>query len=118
MRGRTRDGRRACLAQEELIDRMRAASPPPALDDMETDANGDGIPDGGWYNGYNAKLIAEGGAVGPHFVRFESTRPGRAATLSRGFGLDGKKIGAIKLGLWVRRATSSSESAREPSPNR
>ena len=47
--------------------------------------------------------MAEGGAVGPHFVRFEcKNRPGVPATLSRAFGIDGKKTGAIELGIWVR----------------
>src|SRR4051794_28269420 len=37
---------------------------PPKLDDMETDANTDGLPDG-WYNARDAKLVATGGQVGP-----------------------------------------------------
>jgi hypothetical protein len=90
---------RAQEGQEELIVR----TPPPALDDLETDANHDGFPDG-WYNAQGAKLMAEGGAVGPHFVRFESNRPGRLTTLSRAFGIDGKTTGAIELGLWVRQS--------------
>ena len=45
---------------------------------------------------------AKGGAVGPHFVRFECTRRGRPARLSRAFGVDGRKTGAIILGLWIQ----------------
>ena len=37
------------VGQEELSRTPR----PPALDDMETDANGDGVPDG-WYNARDA----------------------------------------------------------------
>ncbi|MFI5457121.1 MAG: hypothetical protein ACHRXM_16875 [Isosphaerales bacterium] len=92
-------GLRACSAQEELIER----SGPPALDNMEVDANKDGVPDG-WYNARDAKIMTEGGAVGPHFVRLECTLPGRPARLSRAFGIDGRKTGAIVLGLWIRQS--------------
>ena len=68
---------------------------------MEKDANKDGVPDG-WYNARDAIWEAKGGAVGPHFVRFECTRRGRPARLSRAFGVDGRKTGAILLGLWTR----------------
>ena len=85
------------MAQDVRIERPG----PPALDDMETDANKDGLPDG-WYNGRDAVLMAEGGYVGPHFVRFESTKPGRPSRLSLAFGIDGRKIEAIILGLWIR----------------
>ena len=90
-------GGRSCFAQEELIERTG----PPALDDMEADANQDGVPDG-WYNARDALWMAEGGKIGPHFVRLECTRPGRPARLSRAFGIDGRKTSAIRLGLWVR----------------
>jgi len=90
-------GFQAGFAQEELIERPG----PPALDNMELDDNKDGVPDG-WYNARDATIIAEGGAVGPHFVRFECTQPGRPARLSRAFGVDGRKTGAILLGLWIR----------------
>src|SRR5207302_7960962 len=74
---------------------------PPALDDMESDANQDGVPDG-WYNARDAVWMGEGGYVGPHFVRFQGTKPGRPSRLSRAFGIDGRKAEAILLGLWVR----------------
>ena len=48
--------------------------------------------------------MAEEGKVGPHFVRFECSRPGRLTTLSRAFGIDGKKAEAIELGIWVRQS--------------
>ena len=88
---------RSCFAQEELIERPG----PPPVDDLETDENKDGIPDG-WYNARDAKWMTEGGAAGPHFVRFECTQPGRPARLSRAFGVDGRKTEAIVLGLWIR----------------
>jgi hypothetical protein len=78
---------------------VRAA--PPKLDDFESDKNKDGVPDG-WYNLRDAKIMAEGGAVGPHFLRFECSKQGRPARLSRAFGVDGRKHEAIVLGLWVR----------------
>jgi len=89
----------ACSAQEELIERPG----PPAIDNMELDDNRDGVPDG-WYNARDAKIVTEGGAVGPHFVRLECTQPGRPARLSRAFGVDGRKTGAIVLGLWIRQS--------------
>jgi hypothetical protein len=46
--------------------------------------------------------MTEGGVVGPHFLRFECSRPGRPARLSRAFGVDGKTYEAMNLGLWVR----------------
>ena len=55
--------------QEELIVRPG----PPAVDNLETDANNDGIPDG-WYNARDVKWMNEGGAAGPHFVRFDVRR--------------------------------------------
>ena len=70
---------------------------PPALDDFETDANRDGVPDG-WYNARDVTLIAEGGKVGPHCLKFEVRKPGRPARLSRAFGLDGRKHEAIIIG--------------------
>ena len=87
--------------------RTRAEEPeierpgPPPLDDFETDANNDGIPDG-WYNLRDATLVTEGGVVGPQFLRFENKKPGRPARLSRAFGVDGRKAEAIVIGFWVR----------------
>ena len=74
---------------------------PPRLDDFETDKNKDGVPDG-WYNLRDARLVPEGGVVGPQFLRFECDKPGRPARLSRAFGVDGRKYEAIIVGLWVR----------------
>ena len=66
-------GPRPRLRQDELIERTG----PPALDDLETDANKDGVPDG-WYNARDVSWVAEGGAIGPHFLRFAATpRAGR-----------------------------------------
>ncbi|WP_169974349.1 hypothetical protein [Tautonia rosea] len=75
---------------------------PPALDDFETDTDGDGTPDG-WYNLRDAILIPEGGVVGPTVLRFEADQPSRPARISRGFGVDGRQTEALILGLWVRR---------------
>jgi len=83
--------------QEALIERPG----PPAADNLEIDANKDGIPDG-WYNARDMQWLSEGGVAGPHFVRFESSKPGRPARLSRAFGVDGAKTEAIVIGLWVR----------------
>ena len=87
----------AAMGQEPEIERPG----PPALDEMEKDSNKDGVPDG-WYNARDAIWEAQGGAVGPHFVRFECTRRGRPARISRAFGVDGRQTQAIILGLWTR----------------
>ena len=90
---------RSCFAQDELIERTG----PPPVDNLEIDENKDGVPDS-WYNARDARWMAEGGApgAGPHFIRFECTRPGRPARLSRAFGVDGSKTEAIVLGFWIR----------------
>jgi len=85
------------LAQEPEIERPA----PPAVDDLEQDANKDGIPDG-WYNARDAIWEAKGGIVGPHYVRFACTQRGRPARLSRAFGVDGRKTEALILGLWIK----------------
>jgi len=85
------------LAQEPEIERPG----PPAVDELENDANKDGIPDG-WYNARDATWEARGGIVGPHYVRFECSQRGRPARLSRAFGVDGRKTEAIILGLWIK----------------
>jgi hypothetical protein len=99
-------------AQEALIERPG----PPSNDNMETDLNHDGIPDG-WYNARDVKLMTEGGAVGPHFVRLECNEPGRPARLSRAFGIDGRTTSAVVLGLWIRlsRISAGEREAAEPS---
>jgi hypothetical protein len=84
-------------AQEHEIERPG----PPAQDEMEVDANKDGVPDG-WYNALDTTIMNQGGPAGPHFIRFECKKRGRLARLSRAFGVDGRKTEAIILGLWIR----------------
>ena len=88
---------RSLQGQEVEIERPG----PPALDDFESDKNKDGVPDG-WYNLRDAKLVAKGGVVGPHCLRFECHKPGRPSRLSRAFGVDGQKTEALIIGLWIR----------------
>jgi hypothetical protein len=99
-------------SQDSLIQRPG----PPARDDLESDENRDGVPDG-WYNARDARLMSEGGKVGPRFVRLECNRPGRPARLSRAFGIDGAKTEAIVLGLWLRLSNiqSGEREGSEPS---
>jgi hypothetical protein len=73
-------------------------------DSFEADEDGDGAPDG-WYN-LRDVARAGGGREGPTCLRFENARPGRPARISRGFGVDGRTVGAIRVGLWVRCRTS------------
>ena len=75
---------------------------PPKLDPLEVDANGDGVPEG-WYNLRDCRWVA-GGVSGPksRCYRFENPLPGRPARASRAFGVDGRKVEAVIIGLWVR----------------
>jgi hypothetical protein len=75
---------------------------PTPLETFETDADGDGVPDG-WYNLRDARMV-EGG-VGPaksRCLRFENARAGRPSRASRAFGVDGRKVEAIVVSLLVR----------------
>jgi hypothetical protein len=74
---------------------------PKPLEDFEVDTDADGIPDG-WYNLRDAKVV-EGGIPGSKkCLRFENDKPGRPARASRAFGVDGREVEAIVVGLWVR----------------
>ncbi len=89
------------FGQEPDPDRYLVRPAPPALDDFEHDENKDGLPDG-WYNARDVKVMTEGGAVKPHYLKFESAKVGRPSRLSRAFGVDGKKYEAIVIGMWIR----------------
>lgn len=74
---------------------------PKPLEDFEVDTDADGIPDG-WYNLRDAKVV-EGGIPGSKkCLRFENDKPGRPARASRAFGVDGREVEAIVVGLWIR----------------
>jgi hypothetical protein len=73
---------------------------PPKLEDFETDADDDGLPDG-WYNFRDVKL-ADGGVVGKTCLRFECAKRSRPARASRAFGVEGKETEAIVIGMWLR----------------
>src|SRR4029079_13060103 len=77
------------------------ANPGPRfVEDFESDADGDGVPDG-WYNLRDARIV-QGGTVGPRALRFDNARPGRQARASRAFGVDGRETEALVVGLWVK----------------
>ncbi len=74
---------------------------PPAVDRLEVDEDGDGVPDG-WYNLRDARH-AEGGPGGSgRMLKFECEWPSRPARASRAFGVDGRKVEALVVGLWAR----------------
>lgn len=75
---------------------------PPAREDFEVDADKDGVPDG-WYNIRDAGLAA-GGHDDPTCLRFVSPKRGRPSRASRAFGVDGKTVEALWIGLWVKLA--------------
>jgi len=117
----TRDRRRPLLGLLTLLallvaaPGLRAQTPEPLpegpkpLEDFEVDADGDGVPDG-WYNLRDAK-VAEGGVGGAtktKCLRFENPRPGRPARASRAFGVDGRKVEAVVVGLWIRQESIGS----------
>ena len=99
-------------AQEELIVR----TPPPALDDLETDANSDGVPDG-WYNASDAKLDGRRrhGRAALRSVRAQD-RAGAGGAQPRLRDRRQENRGDRAGDLGPARATSSSASARGPSP--
>ncbi len=74
---------------------------PPAREDFEVDENRDGLPDG-WYNPFKVGLEAHGGVIGPRCLRFKNDRAGMISRASLGFGVDGREIEAVIIGLWVR----------------
>jgi hypothetical protein len=88
----------ASLVMAQDVEILRP--PPPRLEDFETDADGDAIPDG-WYNLRDVSL-SSGGVVGPRCLKFVNPRPGRPARISRAFGMDGKNVEAVVIGLWYR----------------
>lgn len=80
----------------------QAPAGPPPVEDFDTDADLDGVPDG-WYNLRDARVVPGGvGKAGTKCLRFENDRPGRPARASRAFGVDGRQFEAIVIGLWVR----------------
>lgn len=85
------------VAEELLV--VRPAPQP--LDDFEADKDPqDGKPDG-WYNDRDA-VLASPGHTGQHCLRLENDKPGRPARISRGFGVDGAKFGALRFAAWVK----------------
>ena len=76
---------------------------PSPRETFEVDTDRDGIPDG-WYNLRDAKIVDHGRGSGPgaKCLRFENARAGRPARASRAFGVDGREIEAILVGVWVR----------------
>ena len=74
---------------------------PKPVEDFEVDTDGDGIPDG-WYNLRDAKVVDGGIPGSKKCLRFENDKPGRPARASRAFGVDGREIEAVVIGLWVR----------------
>lgn len=89
----------AAVAQDE--DDPRPRDPMPRLETFEDDADGDGVPDG-WYNLRDARMVPGGIAPGKTCLRFENEKPGRPSRASRAFGLDGRQVEAVIIGLWVR----------------
>lgn len=74
---------------------------PPPLETFDTDDDGDGIPEG-WYNLRDSKVIKGGVNDKGKCLHFEADRPSRGSRASRAFGVDGRKTGAMVVGLWVR----------------
>ena len=85
-------------ASEQGLIRRR---PPKPVDDFEVDLDpADKKPDG-WYNDRDALLVSPGHS-GQYCLRLVNDKPGRPARISQGFGVDGQKFKALRLGAWVR----------------
>lgn len=87
----------ACRAQATATDDRL---PVLVAEDFETDADGNGEPDR-WYNLRDAERVP-GGVAGPTCLKFRAKEPGRPARISRAFGVDGRTIEALRVGLWVK----------------
>lgn len=90
----------ALVAFQDNDAQLVVRPPAPPLEDFETNVDSDGVPDG-WYNLRDASLEG-GGKVGDTLVRFRAEKPSRPARMSRGFGIDGREVEALEMGLWVR----------------
>lgn len=68
---------------------------------FEIDDNKDGLPDS-WHYQRQTELISDMPPDGKQFLRLENSDPGRLAQMLQGMAIDGRKIGAITVGLQVR----------------
>ena len=89
------------FARSQDADDPRPREPMTALETFERDEDGDGVPDR-WYNLRDARMVPGGIGPGRTCLRFENEKPGRPSRISRAFGLDGRKVEAIVIGLWIR----------------
>ncbi len=94
---------RSCQAQEELIERPG----PPPVDDLETDENKDGVPDG-WYNARDVKWMTEGGAPARAPTSFGSNARDPA-------GRRGSAVPSVSTAAKPRRLSSAAGSVRTTS---
>jgi|GEM_PF-1073210 len=82
-------------------------TPPPLRDGFQTDADGDGIPDG-WFNIRDWQLRRDDPGApgsGPGVLRFEADQPGRPSRAHRGLEIPWRHVGAIEVAVWVRTQT-------------
>lgn len=96
------------LGSGRAIAQERSSALPP-LQTFETDADGDGVPDG-WYNLRDARLVRGGKSSKSKTrpaseglcLRFSNDKPSRPARASTAFAVDGRATEALIVGLWVR----------------
>ncbi len=91
----------SALVRAQEADDPRPRDPLPRVETFEDDADEDGVPDG-WYNLRDARLVSGGVSPGRTCLRFENEKPGRPSRLSRAFSVDGTRVEALVVGLWVR----------------
>ena len=84
--------------------------------DFETDSNADGRPDN-WHYQRQCKLETTGAPRGKKFLCFRNTEPARLAQLLQGMAVDGRRIGVLKVSLFVRndKTVAGNKSYEQPS---
>jgi len=68
---------------------------------FENDSNSDGRPDN-WHYQRQCKLRATDAPQGKQFLCFRNTEVGRLSQLLQGMAVDGRRIGVLRVTLWVR----------------
>ena len=83
---------------------------------FEIDADGDGKPDN-WHYQRQVTLLDEQAPEGKRCVFFENEDKGRMSQMLQGFGVDGTKVGAIKVTLRVKTERTATGNEKWESPS-
>jgi protein-L-isoaspartate(D-aspartate) O-methyltransferase len=89
-----------------ISEEQRTVQPDPlrpqiANSGFELDENADGRADR-WHYQRQTTLVDEGAREGARYICFENSEPGRLSQALQGMALDGRKIAALNVSLWVK----------------